>query len=258
MRIRTVSFLIALAAVVGYSLTMQADESSDPKKSESKKPETEKSERVQIQEALKEFNPWIGGWRGGGQVRRGSTRGAWVEKGNFVWKFSGENIGIQYTVDGAKHVKTGLLSWDPKEKEYTFDAELADESKLKYRGELKKGVLTLESEPNEAGYVSQVTMRQLNAKRFLVSYKRRKKTASFYLAVGEVGYTREGTRLAASDNTGPECIVTGGAGTIRVSYKGKNYYVCCTGCRDAFNDDPEGIIEAYLAELEEKKKEAAN
>ncbi|MBS0201628.1 MAG: YHS domain-containing protein [Planctomycetes bacterium] len=32
-------------------------------------------------------------------------------------------------------------------------------------------------------------------------------------------------------------------------YKGKTYYVCCTGCRDAFNDDPEGILAAY-----EKKK----
>ena len=251
MRVRTVSFLLALVAVAGYSLTMHADESSESKKA--KKSESEKSERTQIQEALKAFNPWIGGWRGGGQVRRGSTRGAWVEKGNFVWKFSGDTIGIQYTVDGAKHVKTGLLSWDAKEKEYTFDAELADESKLKYRGELKKGVLTLESEPNDAGYVSQIIMRQLNEKRFLVSYKRRKKAASFYLAVGEVGYTREGTRLAASDNTGPECVVTGGAGTIRVSFKGKNYYVCCTGCRDAFNDDPEGIIESYLAELEERK-----
>lgn len=221
---------------------------------DSKKPE---SERAAIQAALKEFNPWIGGWRGGGQVRRGSTRGAWVEKGNFVWKFDGDDIGIQYNVDGAKHVKTGLLSWDPREEEYTFNAELADKSKLKYRGELKKGVLALESEADDKGYVSRVTMRQLNEKRFLVLYERRKAKASFYLRVGEVGYTREGTRLAASDNTGPECIVTGGAGTIRVTHKGKNYYVCCTGCRDAFNDDPEGTIETYLAELAEKKKKAA-
>ncbi len=48
--------------------------------------------------------------------------------------------------------------------------------------------------------------------------------------------------------------MTGGAGTIRVSYKGKSYYVCCTGCRDAFNDDPEGILADYRARLEERKK----
>jgi len=248
MRANTLQILLAILAITGFGLTMWADDTA-------KQP---KSERARIQAALKEFNSWIGGWRGGGQVRRGSIRGAWVEKCNFVWKFDGDQIGIEYSVDGAKHVKSGLLSWDVKNEEYTFDAELADKSKRKYRGELEKGVLALESEANDAGYVSRLTMRQLNEKRFLVLYERRKEKASFYLRVGEVGYTREGTRLAASDNTGPICIVTGGAGTIRVSHKGKNYYVCCTGCRDAFNDDPEGIIETYLAELAEKKKSAAN
>jgi YHS domain-containing protein len=248
MRAKTLQILLAVLAITGFGLTMRADDAAKPSK----------SERAAIQVALKEFNSWIGGWRGGGQVRRGSTRGAWVEKSNFVWKFDGDQIGIEYNVDGAKHVKSGLLSWDVKNEEYTFDAELADKSKRKYRGELEKGVLALESGANDAGYVSRLTMRQLNEKRFLVLYERRKAKASFYLRVGEVGYTREGTRLAASDNTGPICIVTGGAGTIRVSFKGKNYYVCCSGCRDAFNDDPEGIIETYLAELAEKKKSAAN
>jgi YHS domain-containing protein len=37
---------------------------------------------------------------------------------------------------------------------------------------------------------------------------------------------------------------------MRVSYKGKTYYVCCTGCRDAFNDDPV----KYIGEFEESKK----
>jgi YHS domain-containing protein len=248
MRAKTLQILLAVLAITGFGLTMRADDAAKPSK----------SERAAIQVALKEFNSWIGGWRGGGQVRRGSTRGAWVEKSNFVWKFDGDQIGIEYNVDGAKHVKSGLLSWDVKNEEYTFDAELADKSKRKYRGELEKGVLALESGANDAGYVSRLTMRQLNEKRFLVLYERRKAKALFYLRVGEVGYTREGTRLAASDNTGPICIVTGGAGTIRVSFKGKNYYVCCSGCRDAFNDDPEGIIETYLAELAEKKKSAAN
>ncbi|MGH7134575.1 MAG: YHS domain-containing protein [Pirellulales bacterium] len=38
-------------------------------------------------------------------------------------------------------------------------------------------------------------------------------------------------------------------GTIAVEYQGKKYYVCCTGCRDLFNDDPEGV----LAEFCERK-----
>ncbi|MBV9126060.1 MAG: YHS domain-containing protein [Planctomycetes bacterium] len=39
-----------------------------------------------------------------------------------------------------------------------------------------------------------------------------------------------------------ECIVTGGLGTIPVSYKGITYYVCCTGCKQAFEDNPEKIL----------------
>ena len=48
-------------------------------------------------------------------------------------------------------------------------------------------------------------------------------------------------------------IVTEGWGTMPVSYKGKSYYVCCTGCRDLFNKDPEAII----AEAAERQKSKA-
>ena len=27
-------------------------------------------------------------------------------------------------------------------------------------------------------------------------------------------------------------------------YKGKTYYVCCSGCRDAFNENPEKFLKA--------------
>jgi YHS domain-containing protein len=38
--------------------------------------------------------------------------------------------------------------------------------------------------------------------------------------------------------------VTGGLGTIAVSYKGQTYYVCCGGCKDAFEADPEKYVKA--------------
>ena len=37
---------------------------------------------------------------------------------------------------------------------------------------------------------------------------------------------------------------------MTVSFGGKTYYVCCTGCRDAFNEDPEKFVKAF----EKKKK----
>ena len=65
----------------------------------------------------------------------------------------------------------------------------------------------------------------------------------------QIGMTREGVQLAAGKK-GPECIVTGGLGTQAINYKGATYYVCCGGCRDAFNENPE----KYIREAKEKKK----
>ena len=61
---------------------------------------------------------------------------------------------------------------------------------------------------------------------------------------------RVGRKFAAGDGK-PECIVSGGLGTSTVTYKGKQYYVCCSGCRDAFNENPE----KFIKELEAKQKE---
>jgi YHS domain-containing protein len=36
-------------------------------------------------------------------------------------------------------------------------------------------------------------------------------------------------------------------------HDGKTYYVCCTGCRDAFQDDPAGILAAWGQRKREKK-----
>jgi YHS domain-containing protein len=244
MNARQISYFVILLAV-SMTLAFQTAESD----------ESQTASQAEIQKkALTQFNSWIGGWRGTGQVRRGSTRGAWRENGEFVWKFDKKSVSIEYKVKDPKHIKSGILSWDAKAKQFTMSAEFKDGSKLEYRGKLEKKLLRLESNPDANGYVSRLTFRQLNEKRLLLLYERRKKSQFIYQRVGEVGYTREGTRLAASDSTGPECIVTGGAGTMKVSYKGKTYYVCCTGCRDAFNEDPAGIIAEYKAKLAKKNE----
>ncbi len=67
------------------------------------------------------------------------------------------------------------------------------------------------------------------------------------------GYTREGVAFAAGESY-PLCVVTEGRGTIQVSYRGKAYWVCCSGCRDLFNDDPESVLAEAAAREKAKAK----
>jgi hypothetical protein len=66
-----------------------------------------------------------------------------------------------------------------------------------------------------------------------------------YARLAEVGSTRKGRSFAKAVASGPECVVTGGLGTIAVEYLGRTYYVCCTGCRDLFREDPERVLAEY-------------
>ena len=69
----------------------------------------------------------------------------------------------------------------------------------------------------------------------------RPKGADAFTRLYQVGATKEGEPFA-DEAKRPECIVSGGRGTIKVSYDGKDYDVCCSGCRDKFKGDPEKYI----------------
>jgi hypothetical protein len=85
--------------------------------------------------------------------------------------------------------------------------------------------------------------------RFIYDYKVKPATLTQYYLKLQVSYTRKGEDFGIKEKK-QECVVTGGLGTIAVMYKGVTYYVCCSGCRDVFNENPEKII----AEYQKKKK----
>ena len=81
----------------------------------------------------------------------------------------------------------------------------------------------------------------LHDNRLLVLLEAQDPNRHTFSRLGEVGFTREGVAFAR-DESYPLCVVTEGRGTIQVSFKGKTYWVCCTGCRDLFKDHPERIL----------------
>jgi YHS domain-containing protein len=216
-----------------------------------------KSSHAEEKTALEEFNSLIGGWRGVGMPRRGSRRGAWIETAEWVWDFSKHGVAIKYIVKKGKQLQSARLTYDPKSKQYSLASVFADKSKRTYTGRLQKEKLSLVSHPDTDGATYRLTVTRLNDKRTLVLHERKPGKTGQFFRIAEVGYTREGTSLAVEGGGEVECVVTGGKGTMRVTHKGKTYYVCCSGCRDAFNEDPEGILAAYRKRVEERKRKAA-
>lgn len=207
--------------------------------------------------ALSEFNELVGAWRGVGQVRRGSTDGAWSEKAEWIWHFDKKDksrVAVNWEVNGGKQLVSAIVTWSPEQKNYKLAAVLPDKSARDYEGKLADGKWIFLSNSDAAGEFHRITITRLNEKRTLVLFEKRRGESGTFNRVAEVGYTREGTKLAVEGAGERECVVTGGKGTIAVSYKGETYYVCCTGCKQAFDDDPAGTLAEYKQRVAKRTK----
>jgi len=230
---------ILLSSVVLLAAPPQADKSTKPAK-----------------EALAQFNSLIGGWRGTAQPRRGSAAGSWRESAEWVWDFSQPVPAIRYVVTDGKLLKSARITFDDKTNQFRATAELPDGSTRDYAGKFDEDRLVLDSQPDAKQERHRITITRLNDKRTIVLFEKKRANARAGARVAEVGYTREGTRLAVEGGDGPECVVTGGKGTIAINYKGQTYYVCCSGCKQAFNENPEKILAEYRQRIEARNKAA--
>ncbi len=201
---------------------------------------------------LKAYQPLVGGWRGVGQPKRGSNVGAWRETVEIRWDFPKGEVGLLWTCKDSPHWKQAWLTAVTAET-YQFKTTHADDAVRIYQGKREGERLILETSTEGASEVHRATFTFLGDNRWTLLLERRAATQTFYQRIGEIGYQREGTKLAAIDGNGPECVVTGGLGTIAVTHAGKTYYVCCTGCRDAFNADPEGTLADWAKRKAAKK-----
>lgn len=209
------------------------------------------------QEQLQKLGDLIGEWRGTGQERRGSTRGAWRQTGEFVWDFSDKtNPAIRYVVSDGKLTTEARVTWSAEKKAYQLLLNTPNEGQRQYMGNWDGNKLVFQSERTE-GRIYQLTLTPLNEKRTLVLHEKTSDGGDTFFRIAEVGYTRAGTRLAVPGGGRRECVVTGGTANTPVMYQGQTYYVCCSGCKQAFEDDPAGIIADFEARLAERKANAA-
>jgi len=214
-------------------------------------------------EALKPLQILMGSWEG--KTRKQFDGFSAVDEPKWVWDFltDRQHPALVMESDKSPYFKKLRMTYDPQTAQYRLTAEREDYGKREYVGEFTQEVKDVagdddklqrtyklqftQVDPADTPEKWQIVFNQQDNNRYLLEMLRKRGTSDFFL-LDTVAMQREGTSFALSDTDYGEktCIVSGGLGTATVSYKGKTYYVCCSGCSAAFNEDPERWIAKLL------------
>jgi hypothetical protein len=198
-------------------------------------------------DALRGFHHLIGTWKGTG--RAGRDRAFWTETIRWQWQFKGKDAWLVGDIDKGKHFTRFELRHRPKTDDFSLAATTLDKQTHTYTGTLADKRLTVERTDPKTKETHRLVFSLLHENRHLYAGETRAAGRTAFAKDYQVGATKQGVAFAAGE-TGPECVVTGGLGTIAVTHMGKTYYVCCSGCRDAFKEEPA----KYVKEFEARKK----
>ncbi|MEX0703806.1 MAG: hypothetical protein WD069_17035 [Planctomycetales bacterium] len=160
---------------------------------------------------------------------------------------------LTYLPDGEKYrLETVHKDGGGRTFEGTFTAPVRDEAVEGEEAPQRKFELEfVEVNAGDAKDVWQVTFDQQGNNRYhLKLFKQRPSTQKFDVPIDTLAMQRQGTSFAQSDSDYGDrtCVISEGLGTIQLSYAGKTYWVCCTGCQAAFEEDPE----MWIAKAEER------
>ena len=229
--------MTALALMLGCLLGLSvAAPSPDPKPS---KADIEKSKK-----ALQDIQEFVGQWNMDGQVKVGAKSESWKEKAEWSWKFDKPTGDAWFVAkfEKGKFYTGGELRYVPAKKKFQLTLTPVAGAAQVFEGEAKNGTLTFTRKDEGTGDVYRMKLdTKAEGVRMGTLVEKQEKGKGPYTEVFKQNGTKEGESFAGGAKK-PECIVTGGAGTMQVSYGGKTYYVCCSGCRDEFNANPEKII----------------
>jgi hypothetical protein len=219
----------------------------------------------QLQEIIRRLQPLqvlLGRWRG--TTRREYENFKAVDAHEWVWdlRTNPEHPALVLQSDKSPYLRTARLSWDPETRSFTLRATdgsgtervlagdftepvqdvVGPDDKLHrvYRLELTESAA---AGTNSGGEQWQLAFVQQENNRYLLEVFRRRGSADFN-RIDTVSTQREGTSFAVSDSGYGDktCIISEGLGTIEVTFQGRSYWVCCSGCKAAFEAEPETWI----------------
>jgi hypothetical protein len=214
----------------------------------------DKDEPKNAKEALQAFNEFVGSWKGDGQPDKPNApaKENWKESMTWTWRFKGDDAWLALEIKDGKLYKGGELRYLMDKKKYEFTLIDKDDKKLVFEGELKDGNLKLERQDPTTKDTQQLTMNTAaEGIRFNTYVAHKPDGKTIVTKDYKVAYNKDGESLGAKEKM-IECVVSGGLGKIPVQYDGVTYYVCCSGCKDAFMDNPKKYVEEFKAKKNKK------
>jgi len=194
--------------------------------------------------ALQAFNGYIGSWSADGKAEK--NKEAWTENVEWGWRFKGDECWLTFKTKGGKHIRSGELRWLPDKDLFQFAAIDTKDEKLVFEGKIEKESLTLHRvDPKTKEQQRLVMFNTGDGVLFNYRFSHAPEGGKNFIKDYEVRAMSESD--ASVFRKRAVCIVSGGLGRMTLTYKGNTYYVCCSGCRDAFNEQPEKYIRAWDA-----------
>jgi hypothetical protein len=225
---------------------------------------TNEQQAESVLSAMQPLQVLLGKWNG-------TSRKAQLDQPEWVWDFQSDRNqpALLIKSDKGTYIREGRLTYLPATQQYRFHFKSPEGTERMVTGTFSEPVqdvpgddkklqrtyklLLAETAPTD-GEQWQVAIQQLENSRYLIELDRRRGTGP-YQRVDTIHSQREGTSFALSDTDYGEktCIISQGLGTMTVSYQGKSYYVCCTGCKAAFEEDPARWIAKWEARQKMEK-----
>jgi hypothetical protein len=237
--------LLIFALLFGFALLADSAPAQDKKKLE------------ELKKGLQALNEFVGEWNGDG--KSGATKPkkeSWLETLEWGWRFKGDDVWMTWKFKDGKVFKNADLRYIPDKKNFQLTAVDVKDQKVVYEGKVEKvggseyfTLDRLDPATKETQRLKINTAGDGVRLKMVVSHAGEGK--KIHTEDYQVGYSMEGASLGAKAKK-QECVVSGGLGTGTVTYKGMTYYVCCSGCRDAFNENPEFYVKAWEAKKGKK------
>ncbi|HUR52988.1 MAG TPA: hypothetical protein VMZ71_02570, partial [Gemmataceae bacterium] len=189
-------------------------------------PKATPADAAKAKKALQEVQDFIGVWKLEGTQKAGGKTEAWKEDVSWGWKFKGDDAWIAVSFGGGKgkYFSKGDLKYAADKKKYQLTLTAADKTEQTFEGELAKGALVLVREDAKTKDKYRLTLNTLaDGIRFSVKYEKQDGGRGLFASVYNMNGNKDGESIAGTTKK-PECIVTGGAATIPVSFGGTTYY----------------------------------